>query len=231
MSVINERVAVSTAWFRHVVVAGFVYAIYEHEESVHRILQSCSTKTDRMLDDGRCEFYLNVYRHYRGYGRRKSVRVELLVGYVDSHLSFRFKSFHGLWCVPSTERSSRWSKCLCSGRFTMVVERRIAIDWLWHLGTTAQFDWMYQSNRFCWRTAWHDDCLRIGSYLWRIVRWRRIRSYRYWSTSLSDRYVLQQRLVSSLIGACSFRFGTSGFCQCTQLLFSDYCQLLDDWMW
>ncbi len=36
--------------------AGFVY---ENEESVHQILHTCSTKTDRTLDDGRCEYILS----------------------------------------------------------------------------------------------------------------------------------------------------------------------------
>ncbi|CAF4594008.1 unnamed protein product, partial [Rotaria magnacalcarata] len=40
--------------FYELVVIGFVYAIYENEESVRQILHTCSTKTDRSLDDGRC---------------------------------------------------------------------------------------------------------------------------------------------------------------------------------
>ncbi|CAF0894980.1 unnamed protein product [Rotaria sordida] len=36
------------------------YAIYENEEFIHHILHICSTKTDRSLDDGRCEYYLDV---------------------------------------------------------------------------------------------------------------------------------------------------------------------------
>lgn len=55
------------------VLAGFVYAIYDNDESVRRILHACSTKTDRTLDDGRCEYYLDVFTH-RTHGRRKSVR-------------------------------------------------------------------------------------------------------------------------------------------------------------
>ncbi len=55
------------------VTAGFVYAVYENEESVHKILHTCSTKTDRTLDDGRCEYYLDVYSQ-RTSSRRKSVR-------------------------------------------------------------------------------------------------------------------------------------------------------------
>ena len=53
--------------------AGFVYAVYENEESVHQILHTCSTKTDRTLDDGRCEYYLEVFSQ-RTSSRRKSVR-------------------------------------------------------------------------------------------------------------------------------------------------------------
>jgi len=52
---------------------GFVYAVYENEESVHQILHKCSTKTDRTLDDGRCEYYLEVFSQRTG-SRRKSVR-------------------------------------------------------------------------------------------------------------------------------------------------------------
>ncbi|CAF3723274.1 unnamed protein product [Rotaria sordida] len=40
---------------------GFAYTIYETEESIHETLHICSTKTDRSLDDGRCEYYLDVY--------------------------------------------------------------------------------------------------------------------------------------------------------------------------
>ena len=57
--------------------AGFVYAVYENEESVHRILHACSTKTDRTLDDGRCEYYLDVNSQRTGF-RRKNVRYTLL---------------------------------------------------------------------------------------------------------------------------------------------------------
>jgi hypothetical protein len=59
--------------FINLVMAGFVYAVYENEESVHQILHTCSTKTDRTLDDGRCEYYLEVYSQ-RTTLRRKSVR-------------------------------------------------------------------------------------------------------------------------------------------------------------
>lgn len=55
------------------VMAGFVYAVYENEESVRQILHTCSTKTDRVLDDGRCEYYLDVFSS-RMHSRRKSVR-------------------------------------------------------------------------------------------------------------------------------------------------------------
>ncbi|CAF1281760.1 unnamed protein product [Adineta steineri] len=54
--------------------AGFVYAVYENEESVHKILHTCSTKTDRTLDDGRCEYYLDVYTQ-RTSARRKSIQI------------------------------------------------------------------------------------------------------------------------------------------------------------
>ncbi len=59
--------------FCELVMAGFVYAVYGNEESVHQILHTCSTKTDRTLDDGRCEYYLDVYSQ-RTTSRRKSVR-------------------------------------------------------------------------------------------------------------------------------------------------------------
>lgn len=52
--------------------AGFVYAIFDNEESVYQILHTCSTKIDRTLDDGRCEYYLEVYGQ-RPSSRRKSV--------------------------------------------------------------------------------------------------------------------------------------------------------------
>ena len=54
------------------VTTGFVYAIYENEESIRQILHVCSTKTERTLDDGRCEYYLEVYSR-RTTSRRKSV--------------------------------------------------------------------------------------------------------------------------------------------------------------
>jgi hypothetical protein len=60
-------------YFMRLVMAGFVYAVYENEESVHQILHTCSTKTDRTLDDGRCEYYLDVYSQ-RTTSRRKNVR-------------------------------------------------------------------------------------------------------------------------------------------------------------
>jgi hypothetical protein len=60
--------------FIELVTAGFVYAVYENEESVHKILHTCSTKTDRTLDDGRCEYYLDVYSQ-RTSSRRKSVSI------------------------------------------------------------------------------------------------------------------------------------------------------------
>jgi cytoplasmic polyadenylation element-binding protein len=56
------------------ITAGFVYAVYENEESVHKILHTCSTKTDRTLDDGRCEYYLDVYSQ-RTSSRRKSIQI------------------------------------------------------------------------------------------------------------------------------------------------------------
>ncbi|CAF1480135.1 unnamed protein product [Adineta ricciae] len=54
--------------------AGFVYAVFENEESVHRILHACSTKTDRTLDDGRCEYYLDVNSQRTGF-RRKNIQI------------------------------------------------------------------------------------------------------------------------------------------------------------
>ncbi|CAF2686816.1 unnamed protein product [Rotaria sp. Silwood2] len=56
------------------ITTGFAYAIYENEESVHQILHICSTKIDRSLDDGRCEYYLDVYSH-RTTSRRKSIQI------------------------------------------------------------------------------------------------------------------------------------------------------------
>ncbi|CAF1196802.1 unnamed protein product [Rotaria sp. Silwood1] len=56
------------------ITTGFAYAIYENEESVHQILHICSTKTDRSLDDGRCEYYLDVYSQ-RTTLRRKSIQI------------------------------------------------------------------------------------------------------------------------------------------------------------
>ncbi|CAF1326576.1 unnamed protein product [Adineta steineri] len=56
------------------IMAGFVYAVYENEESVHQILHTCSTKTDRTLDDGRCEYYLEVFSQ-RTTLRRKSIQI------------------------------------------------------------------------------------------------------------------------------------------------------------
>ncbi|CAF3950614.1 unnamed protein product [Rotaria sordida] len=51
---------------------GFAYTVYETEESIHEILHICSTKTDRSLDDGRCEYYLDVYNQ-RTISRRKNL--------------------------------------------------------------------------------------------------------------------------------------------------------------
>ncbi|CAF0977421.1 unnamed protein product [Rotaria magnacalcarata] len=56
------------------ITVGFVYAVYENEESVHKILHTCSTKTDRTLDDGRCEYYLDVFSQ-RANSRRKSIQI------------------------------------------------------------------------------------------------------------------------------------------------------------
>ncbi|CAF4363401.1 unnamed protein product [Rotaria sp. Silwood2] len=58
----------------HHITVGFVYAVYENEESVHKILHTCSTRTDRTLDDGRCEYYLDVYSQ-RASSRRKSIQI------------------------------------------------------------------------------------------------------------------------------------------------------------
>jgi len=54
--------------------AGFVYAIFDNEESVYQILHICSTKMDRTLDDGRCEYYLEVHSQ-RPSTRRKSIQI------------------------------------------------------------------------------------------------------------------------------------------------------------
>jgi hypothetical protein len=77
--------------------AGFVYAVYENEESVHQILHTCSTKTDRTLDDGRCEYYLDVFSQ-RTTSRRKNVKKMFFVENQIKTLGFfRFKLFLGLW--------------------------------------------------------------------------------------------------------------------------------------
>ena len=75
------------------VTVGFVYAVYENEESVHKILHTCSTKTDRTLDDGRCEYYLDVYSQ-RTNSRRKSVgivfnhkKLKIICDFLDSNYS------------------------------------------------------------------------------------------------------------------------------------------------
>ncbi|CAF4681702.1 unnamed protein product, partial [Rotaria magnacalcarata] len=39
-----------------------------------QILHTCSTKTDRSLDDGRCEYYLEVFSQ-RTTSRRKSIQI------------------------------------------------------------------------------------------------------------------------------------------------------------
>ncbi|CAF1252002.1 unnamed protein product [Rotaria sordida] len=54
------------------ITTGIAYAIYESEEFVHHILHICSTKTDRSLDDGRCEYYLDVDSQQTT-SRRKSI--------------------------------------------------------------------------------------------------------------------------------------------------------------
>jgi len=75
--------------------AGFVYAVYENQECVHQILHTCSMKTDRTLDDGRCEYYLDVYSQ-RTTSRRKNVKKIILK--IPINFSFsRFKLFLGLW--------------------------------------------------------------------------------------------------------------------------------------
>lgn len=81
--------------------AGFVYAIFDNEESVYQILHTCSTKMDRTLDDGRCEYYLEVHSQ-RPSSRRKSVsklNFELNKKFSSFFYfqSFRFKLFLGLW--------------------------------------------------------------------------------------------------------------------------------------
>lgn len=80
------------------VTAGFVYAVYENEESVHKILHTCSTKTDRTLDDGRCEYYLEVYSQ-RSSARRKSVRPDLSTRAANDAFAFHsLDSNHSLVC-------------------------------------------------------------------------------------------------------------------------------------
>ncbi|CAF1016162.1 unnamed protein product [Adineta ricciae] len=69
----KENVSMHRNTSNHIT-AGFVYAVYENEESVHKILHTCSTKTDRTLDDGRCEYYLEVYSQ-RSSARRKSIQI------------------------------------------------------------------------------------------------------------------------------------------------------------
>jgi hypothetical protein len=75
---------------------GFVYAVYENEESVHQILHTCSTKTDRTLDDGRCEYYLDVYSQ-RTTSRRKSVRKDFIEKSKDKYF-LSLDSNHSLVC-------------------------------------------------------------------------------------------------------------------------------------
>ena len=99
------------------VMAGFVYAIFDNEESVYQILHTCSTKIDRTLDDGRCEYYLEVYSQ-RPSSRRKSVSVR----FVPSHdqqpgtnfALFRFRLFLGSWWVMSRTVQVRHQRLLVS---------------------------------------------------------------------------------------------------------------------
>ena len=108
---------------RRLVMAGFVYAVYENEESVHQILHTCSTKTDRTLDDGRCEYYLDVYSP-RMNARRKSVGVKHPARESQRSPRSRFKSFLGSWCVVFVhgERTKRIDRRALSflGGFAMV---------------------------------------------------------------------------------------------------------------
>ncbi|CAF1029571.1 unnamed protein product [Didymodactylos carnosus] len=54
--------------------SGYVYVIFDHEQSVHQLLRVCSQKNERNLNDGRCEYYLDVPSH-RTSARRKSIQI------------------------------------------------------------------------------------------------------------------------------------------------------------
>jgi len=110
-SKVNNRKSIYFFFFiLDLVSAGFVYAIYENEESVHKILHTCSTKTDRTLDDGRCEYYLDVYSH-RSNARRKSVRSKNNSIFLKTLLIFCCLSFpdsnHSMVCGKRTAAVDR----------------------------------------------------------------------------------------------------------------------------
>ncbi len=102
--------------------AGFVYAVYENEESVHQMLHICSTKTDRTLNDGRCEYYLEVYSQ-RSNSRRKSVGKIILKPSNQNLFFFRFKLFLGLWLVFVIRMMIERYLPYLLGRFSMVSRR------------------------------------------------------------------------------------------------------------
>jgi hypothetical protein len=102
--------------------AGFVYAVYENEESLHQILHTCSTKTDRTLDDGRCEYYLEVFSQ-RTTSRRKSVGKIIVKILNKNFVFFRFKLFLGLWLVFAIRMMIARHLLHLLGRFSMVIGR------------------------------------------------------------------------------------------------------------
>lgn len=165
---------------RFLVTTGFVYAIYENEESVRQILHVCSTKTERTMGDGRCEYYLEMYSR-RATSRRKSVRKVHHLTEKHAHLLFfRFRLFLGLWFVFQRQWRIESHLLHLLGRFPMVCRTWWCTEWVWQLGTTVEFNRMHQSNGVRRSFAWNDDCLCHSSNMSGII-WRcRIRSDRYW---------------------------------------------------
>ena len=82
------------------VTTNFVYAIYENEELIRRILYICSTKTERTLDDGRCEYYLEVYSR-QATSQRKSVG-KFRTRKVKAEMAFCLDSDYSLVCCSSS---------------------------------------------------------------------------------------------------------------------------------
>lgn len=206
--------------------AGFVYAIFDNEESVYQILHTCSTKMDRTLDDGRCEYYLEVHSQ-RPTTRRKSVRSLMSILSFDSFLHSRLDSNHSLVCGESFEHSSTIMLTIAEFQedSQWTVENEYApngyASWEQRLGSTECI------NRTVFVGALHGmmtafALARICQELFGDVEYAAI------DTDRNKYPIGKRKTCAPIVNDSSIRFGSRGVCQCAQLLCGCHSELFDD---